>query len=179
LKVTETYIDNRHDERLINLMIKFEEITFDNYDECIALNPGVLGSKYVAPNVNSLAISSVAKECNVCVPMRYAIYNDEVMVGFILMSFLGKGQDNDEEEDTYDIWRFMVDEKYQGQGYGREALVKAIEVIRTFPHGPAKKLILSYDPNNEVGSNLYESVGFKATGEVCEGEIVVAYDLTK
>lgn len=160
-------------------MIKFEEITFDNYDECIALNPGEIGSKYVAPNVNSLAISSVAKESNVCIPMRYAIYNDEIMVGFIMMSFLGKDQDNDEKENTYDIWRFMVDEKYQGKGYGREALMKAIEIIRTFPHGPAKTLVLSYEPGNEVGSGLYESVGFKATGEVCEGEIVMSLNLTE
>lgn len=160
-------------------MIEFKQITFDNYEECIGLNPGEIGSKYVAPNVNSLAISSVAKESNVCIPMRYAIYNDEIMVGFIMMSFLGKDQDNDEKEDTYDIWRFMVDEKYQGKGYGREALMKAIEIIRTFPYGPAKRLVLSYEPANEVGSNLYESVGFKATGEVCEGEIVMSLDLAE
>jgi len=158
-------------------MIEFKQITFDNYKECISLNPGEQGSKYVAPNLNSLAISSVAKETNVCIPMRYAIYNDDVMVGFIMMSFLGKDQDNDEEENTYDIWRFMVDEQYQGKGYGRQALVKAINLIKTFPHGVANKLVLSYVPGNEGGSHLYESVGFVATGEISDGEVVMELDL--
>ena len=160
-------------------MIRFEKITFDNYDECIALDPGIEGRKLVAPNVNSLAISSVAKENNVCIPMRYAIYADEVMVGFIVMSFLGKDLDNDEDENVYDVWRFMIDEKFQGKGYGRESLVKAIEFIKTFPYGPARSLILSYQPGNNVGSNLYKSVGFKETGEVEDGEIVMSLDLTK
>ncbi len=160
-------------------MIRFEKITEDNYYECIKLDPGEKGRKLVAPNVNSLAIAYVCKENNVCMPMPFAIYKDEVMVGFIVMSYLKKGNNNDVKEDTYDIWRFMMDHKYQGKGYGREALMKAIELIKTFPKGPAKTLVLSYASDNEVGSRLYESVGFKATGEVCEDEIVMEYDLTK
>ncbi len=160
-------------------MIRFEKITEENYSECLKLDPGEKASKYVAPNVNSLAIAYVCKENNVCTPMPFAIYNDEVMIGFIMMSSLKKDQDNDVDEDTYDIWRFMVDKKYQGKGSGREALLKAIEFIKSFPHGPANTLVLSYLPENEVGSSLYESVGFKATGEVEEGEIVMAFDLTE
>ncbi|MGL1891635.1 MAG: GNAT family N-acetyltransferase [Spirochaetaceae bacterium] len=159
-------------------MIRFEKITLDNYRECIKLDPGVAGSKFVAPNVNSLAIAYVAKDNNVCKPMPYAIYNDDVMVGFILMSLINKDLDNDVKEDTYDIWRFMIDQKFQGKGYGRESLIKAIELIRSFPQGPANTLVLSYDPDNKVGSSLYESVGFKATGEVSEGEICMVLDLT-
>lgn len=158
-------------------MIRFEKITDDNYGECIKLDPGENGRKLVAPNVNSLAIAYVCKENNICTPMPFAIYNDENMVGFIMMSSLIKDQDNDFNEDTYDIWRFMVDKKYQGKGYGREALLKAIDFIKSFPYGPAKTLVLSYLPENEAGRSLYESVGFKATGEIEDGEIVMAYDL--
>lgn len=158
-------------------MIRFEKITDDNYGECIKLNPGQKGSKYVAPNVNSLAIAYVCKENNICSPMPFVIYNDEVMIGFIMMSSLKKDQKNDVDEDTYDIWRFMVDEKYQGKGYGRKALLKAIEYIKSFPYGPAKTLVLSYLPENEVGSSLYKSVGFKDTGKIEDGELVMEYDL--
>lgn len=160
-------------------MISFKKITDENYGECIKLNPGEKNSKFVAPNVNSLAIAYVCKENNICTPMPFAIYRDEVMVGFIMMSSLKKDQKNDFDEDTYDIWRFMVDEKYQGKGYGREALLQAIDFIKSFPYGPAKKLVLSYVPENKRGSSLYESVGFNATGEIEDGEIVMAYDLMK
>jgi diamine N-acetyltransferase len=111
--------------------------------------------------------------------MPFAIYNEELMIGFIMMSSLKKDQDNDVEEDTYDIWRFMVDKKYQGKGYGREALIKAIGFIKSFPHGPANTLVLSFMPENKAGSSLYESVGFKTTGEVDDGEIVMTFDLTE
>ncbi len=159
-------------------MIKFEKISEENYSECLQLDPGEKGSKYVAPNVNSLAIAYVCKENNVCSPMPFAIYNDDVMVGFILLSSLKKEQENDVEEDIYDIWRFMVDQKYQGKGYGRQALLKAIEFIKSFPYGPANTLVLSYLSDNEVGSHLYESVGFTATGEIDDGEIVMSLNLT-
>lgn len=164
-------------ERFNNYMIRFEKITVDNYSECIKLDPGEAGRKFVAPNVNSLAIAYVAKDNNVCNPMPFAIYNDDTMVGFIMMSYLQKDQNNDEKEDTYDIWRFMIDRNYQGKGYGRASLLKAIEFIKSFPKGPAKTLVLSYVPDNEAGSSLYESVGFKATGEICDDEIVMSLDL--
>ena len=50
----------------------------------------------------------------------------------------------EEDEDTpyfmdksYLIWRFMIDKKYQGKGYGKEALQLALDYIRTFPVGEA------------------------------------------
>lgn len=158
-------------------MIKFEKITEDNYSDCLDLSPGEEGKNFVAPNVNSLAVAYMAMDNNICKPMPFAIYNDDILVGFIMMSFLGKDLNNDMEEDTYDIWRFMIDKKYQGRGYGREALLKAVEYIKTFPYGPAKKLVLSYVPENKAGGSLYESVGFKATGEISDGEIVMAINL--
>ncbi len=161
-----------------NKMIRLEKITLNNYDECIKLNPGETNKDFVAPNVNSLAIAYVAKDNSVCKPMPYAVYNDETMVGFIMMSLINKDLDNDIKEDTYDIWRFMIDEKYQGRGHGRGALLKAIDFIKTFPHGPANRLILSYLPDNKAGGSLYESVGFKATGEVVDGEIEMVLELT-
>ncbi len=160
-------------------MIKFEKITENNLSTCVALNPGEANKDFVAPNVRSLAIAYVNQDNGVCTPMPYAIYKDEVMVGFIMMSFLGKDQDNDVEEDTYDIWRFMVDEKYQGKGYGREALMKAIELIKSFPHGHANQIILSCASGNKAGNSLYKSVGFKPNGNAYEDQIEMALDLTE
>lgn len=153
-------------------MIKFEKITENNFGVCVALNPGEANKDYVAPNVRSLAIAYVNKDNGVCTPMPYAIYKDDIMVGFIMMSFLGKDQDNDVDEDTYDIWRFMIDEKHQGKGYGRQALTKAIELIKSFPYGFANNLILTVVSSNKAGNSLYESVGFKANGVVYEEDMI-------
>jgi len=158
-------------------MIKLKKITENNLNECVALNPGEANSRFVETNVRSLAIAYVNKDNDVCIPMPYAIYKDEIMIGFIMMSFLGKDQDNDVEEDSYDIWRFMIDQKYQGNGYGREALLKAIELVKTFPNGPANQLILSCIADNKVGNRLYKSVGFKPNGNAYEDQIEMSLEL--
>lgn len=159
-------------------MIDFKKITDDNFSRCIKLNPGEEGKKFVADNVISLAEAYLTTDKDTIEAMPYAIYEDDKMVGFIMMAFVREEHDEDLTEDCYDLWRFMIDQEFQGKGFGRAALNKAIDLIKTFPYGMANKLYLSYVPGNNTGSSLYESVGFKATGEVDEGEIVMALDLT-
>ncbi len=135
--------------------------------------------KFVAPNSISLGQAYVTLVNNELTPIPFAIYNDDVMVGFIMMSYVKEEQDEDIDEDIYEVWRFMIDVKYQGKGYGRASLLKAIEYVKTMPYGKANKLLLSYVPGNERGSNLYASVGFVETGDISHGEVVMSYDLTK
>lgn len=158
-------------------MIEFRPITNENFRTCIELSPGEVGKKFVAENVISIAQAYVAMTQKTCIPMPYAIYNDETMVGFMMMSFIRADQDEDIDEDIYEIWRFMIDENQQGKGYGKASLMKAIELIKTYPHGKADKIYLSYVPGNETGSGLYKSVGFVETGDMDRGEVVMVYDL--
>ncbi len=158
-------------------MIEFKTINDDNFFKCVELKPGEAGEKFVAPNMMSIAQAYTTLTNDECMPMPFAIYNDDELVGFIQLAFVREDQDDDLDEDIYEVWRFMIDEKFQGKGYGQEALQKAIDYIKTFPHGPAKKVYLSYVPGNEAGEHIYTKVGFVATGEVDDGEIVMVYNL--
>lgn len=60
----------------------------------------------------------------------------------------------------YYIWRFMIDRRYQKQGFGKEALRLAIKFVKTFPCGESKVCWLSYEPENEVARKLYLKAGF-------------------
>ena len=40
-------------------------------------------------------------------------------------------------KDNYNLWRLMIDEKYQNKGYGKEAVKLALEFIKSFPCGKA------------------------------------------
>ena len=40
-------------------------------------------------------------------------------------------------KNTYFIWRFMIDKRYQGNGYGRHAYRLALDFVRTFSCGPS------------------------------------------
>ena len=71
----------------------------------------------------------------------------------------------------------MIDKRYQGRGYGKEALRQAIEFIRTFSCGKAEYCRISCEPENEVAKKLYASLGFEESGEMCGDETVALLKL--
>lgn len=99
--------------------------------------------------------------------LPFGLYDGETPVGFLML-----GYDCSDWEDApgiaagnYCLWRLMVDGRYQGRGYGREAVGLALDFIRTRPCGPADCCWLSYEPENEAAKGLYHSLGFRETGE--------------
>ena len=101
----------------------------------------------------------------------FGVYLGKKPVGFVMIGY-DIGEDDGEEpsaewfmRNSYFIWRFMIDKRHQGKGYGREALRLALEFIRTFPAGKAEYCWLSYEPDNEVAKNLYLSFGFEERPE--------------
>lgn len=135
----------------------------DNWIQCIKLKVREDQKNFVASNVGSIAQSKFYPHWQ-----PKGIYLDETMIGFIMF---GPG------EDEVTIIRFMIDQEYQGNGYGRAALKKAIEELSENP--AFKEINLSFEPENEVAKKLYESFGFKDTGEIDEGEIVYKLELER
>lgn len=145
-------------------MVSLKIVDENNFRTIIGMKLNEEQSKYVASNVYSLAQAWLYPE----VAKPYAIYNDEEVIGFMMLDW-------DEKERECSIWRFMIANKQQGKGYGRKALEYALNIIKE-----AEKfdyVFLDYVPGNVVGKHLYESMGFKETGEVDEGEIVMKLDL--
>ena len=48
----------------------------------------------------------------------------------------------------------MIDAKFQGKGYGKEALKQIMEEIKEQPLGKSNILTLSTDPENSQGISL-------------------------
>lgn len=156
-------------------MIELRKITCDNLNECIKLEPYENQTSFVASNVLSLAEAYVALTNNECVPMPYAIYNDETMIGFVMLSY--NKPDEIIKENYYYVWRFMIDKNYQKKGYGTNAMKKALDLIKIFPHGKVSSVYLSYEPENVVAKKLYETFGFVETGIIEDGEMVSKLEL--
>ena len=153
--------------------ITLRPVTDENREAVIALSVRE-DQPFVAPNDASL---KEAEEANAKTPgyaRPFAIYADEKLVGFCMFSF---DPEDEDEEDRYWLWRFMIDKRWQGRGYGREALKQALDFIRTFPAGPAELCWISYEPENETAKKLYASFGFEETGEMCGDEIVAVLKL--
>ena len=75
------------------------------------------------------------------------------------------------------MWRLMIDDHYQGKGYGKEAVRLALDFIRTRPCGSADYCWLSYEPENDVARKLYQSFGFTETGEYDGEEMIAVLEL--
>ncbi|MCL2204063.1 MAG: GNAT family N-acetyltransferase, partial [Defluviitaleaceae bacterium] len=115
---------------------------------------------FVASNMYSLAQAWVFY--NTAYP--FAIYAGDEMVGFIMMGY-------HKPKGIYNIWRFMIDKRFQNKGYGKAALLLAVKYIREKYN--ASELYLSFEPENSTAEKLYNSIGFARTGEVDDGEIVM------
>lgn len=174
LDVTIGYYFKKFNMRGI-IMIELRKITDDNFDECIKLEPKEEQKSFVAANVRSLAEAYVALANNVCIPLPFAVYTNDVVVGFIMLAYFEASEYS--SENSYWICRLMIDKKYQGNGYGKETVSKTLELIRNFPCGEASVVNISYEPENVAAKKLYSYFGFVETGKVEEGEIVAVLSL--
>lgn len=147
-------------------MITLEPLSEKNFSAVTKLEVAFDQAGFVAPNVFSIAESKVF---GYLVPR--VLYWDGTAIGFALY-----GQDP--ESERYYIVRLMIGASFQGQGFGREAvrlLVKEIQARNGRPCG----VYLSVVPGNTRAIALYEGMGFEATGDVDDGEVVYHLDMKK
>lgn len=159
-------------------MIRFEEITNKNIWKVCTLEPFEDQKDFVAENIQSLAEAYATRnEGNNALPL--AVYDDDELIGFVM---IGKGTVGNEEEsnlikENYCLWRLKIDKKFQHKGLGKKTIDAVMALIRTFPFGDAKKVWLSYEPENTHARDIYLKYGFVENGEMCGNEIVAVYDL--
>ncbi len=152
--------------------IHLEKITWDNYEKICRLRVTKEQDNYVARNQKSLVHAYLAVSQGEITPYPFGIYLGKKPIGFVMIGYNGYEEGEPEfMKDTYFILRFMIDRRYQGNGYGRQAFRLALDFVRTLPNGPAELCWLSYEPENEAAKRLYASFGFAEVPEAYkEGE---------
>ena len=151
--------------------ISLREVNYKNYDDLIDLKVKESQKGYVASNIYSLA-EAYAAVASKGYALPFGIYLEDRPVGFLMIGYYqdleyAKKAFGEEDEipdyipGSYLVWRFMIDQEYQGKGYGKEAMKLALDYIRTKPCGNAECCWLSYEPENEVARKLYSSFGFE------------------
>lgn len=155
-------------------MIQLRNITWENFDECIQLQLTGEQKGFLASNIYSLAQSYVALLNDELPAMTFAIYDDETMIGFVMMYHDTAEENEYGDEEAYGILRFMIDRKFQNRGFGTKALQKVLDYIRAFPQGEASAVYLSYAPENEAARHLYAKFGFREIRMNDEADEMVA-----
>lgn len=137
--------------------VTLREITKANLRDILRLKVAPQQEAFVASNAVSLAEAHFEP----VLPWFRAVYADDVPVGFLMLEY-------DPEDESYNLWRFMIDARYQGLGYGRRALALLFAHVRTLPRGDT--LYTSCVPAEGGPGPFYEKSGFVYTGEEEHGE---------
>jgi len=146
------------------MTIELREITQENLEDLIRLAPTDAQKGFVSPIVYSIAESKVTPE-----EIPLAIYEGDELVGFLMYGICPS-------DGKYWILRLMVDQQYQHKGVAHAAVREALRRLHTLPS--CDEVRVSYEPDNESGARLYESLGFCPTGETRFGEVVATLHLS-
>ena len=138
--------------------VTLREIDAANVRAITRLSVALHQRAFVAPNAISLAQYAFAANA-----WTRAIYADDTPVGYVLLA------DEEGEAHRYYLWRFMIDRRYQGMGFGEAAMGLIIEHVRSQPE--AVGLATSYVPLAGGPGEFYHRLGFADTGHEDGGEL--------
>ena len=151
-------------------MIILKDITKENLESIIDLDVSKRQRNQVAPNSVSIAQGHYSNSA-----WFKGIFNNNVPIGFVMLDLFTK-------EKKCFLWRFMIDEKYQGKGYGKIALTQVINYVKSLK--VFDEIKTSYVPAENDAEGFYKSFGFTESEEIIKeidledsGEIGLKYQL--
>ena len=138
-------------------MLKLIEVNEQNWMEIARLSVSKEQRGFLDSAVGILARGYAYRSCRARV---IGIADDGTVVGVALV------KDLDEEPACYDLQQFMVDERYQGKGFGSEALRLILcELERERKYDCVEVCVKRADT---AALHVYEKAGFRDTGYVDE-----------
>lgn len=145
-------------------VVTLREITKETLRAILDLKVAAHQEHFVASNAVSIAQAHFEPEA----AWFRAVYADETPVGFVML-------EDDPTHESYFLWRFMIDARYQGYGFGKQALELLFEHVKMRPGATA--LFTSCVPGDGSPCPFYEKMGFVYTGDEDDGELVMRREL--
>lgn len=111
-------------------------------------------------------------------PRMWSVHNRELLVGFVMISDGIPAERLAADDDLvgpYYLWRLLIDERFQGRGYGAATINAVVAYVRTRPG--AEMLWTSCVAGPGSPQPFYLRYGFVLIGEVKWGEDLLRLDL--
>lgn len=134
-------------------MIRLELVNKDNFDQVLDLEVAPKDQRRVASVEYSLAQAWLYRDSEVLFP--YAVKSGQLTVGFLLLSY-------QHMEDSYYIWRLLIDQKYQNQSFGKEVIRQVLQRARDDQQ--CHKVTVNYVIGNHKMRYILEKFGFQPVG---------------
>ena len=151
------------------MSITLRDITGDSDFQVqeLKISPDQEAAKLVSPVVRSLADAWYYRD--VGSTYAKAIYEDEDLVGFIMYEL-------DTEEQHVFVWRFLIDQAFQGRGYGRQTIEAVVELAKQ--QTQMTKVVADYVDGHEPMKKILLGLGFEETGfDPDNNEHIMVYQL--
>lgn len=150
--------------------LSFRPVGAANLGEVLFL--GVTGpqQRFVASNAFSLAEGLIEDGAWI-----RAIYAGEVAVGFVMAAVFTGDEFGMHTRGDANLWRFMIDRRYQGLGFGGRALDQIIDELGSWPG--ARAIWLGATRGSGAPYAFYIRRGFVDTGAVDRDEAILRLDL--
>ncbi|WP_432353026.1 GNAT family N-acetyltransferase [Sporosarcina sp. A2] len=130
--------------------LEIHDVTATNYRDILQLKVAQSQKDYIETPYECLEDSVEWKQFK-----PVGLYAEGKLVGFAMYGFFkGEGVDGR-------LWidRLLIDEQFQGRGYGTLFMRKLVETV-TKEYG-AQEIYLSVYPENEGAVRLYQKLGFQ------------------
>jgi len=165
---------------VVPFMIELQEITWENFWQVINLKPSESQGKYLPSNSVFMAQAYVNLKLgypDIC----FALCTKSQPVGFTKIVYVPR---NVEPyyflENSYMIDAIMIDVRYQGRGYGKEALYQVLKYVESKPFGEADSIKLLCHDDNSAAVSIYKEAGFYKTDKFSnrsEGFFIYSKDI--
>ncbi len=138
------------------MSVELRELTYENFHTAVELKVRADQQQFIESNAYYIAQSKVDQEVT---PLT--VYADGEMVGFLVHGI-------DEDDGRVWLMRLMIDQRFQGRGYARAAVVALVQRIQqTYP---VDGIYLRFPSGNERAYRLYTGLGWTPTGDQEEGQ---------
>ncbi len=152
------------------MAVTLEEITGEHRDAVLALRVAPGQERFVSSVQDSLAEAADYPQAKPWYRAVYASSEPAGPVGFVMISWNCEPHPP-EIIGPWFLWKLLIDERYQGRGYGTAVVRQIAELVQA---EGASELLTSYIPEDDGPVGFYQRLGFMPTGELdANGEVIV------
>jgi diamine N-acetyltransferase len=145
-------------------MVSLRPLTESNRQAVEALRVSPSQERFVSSVADSLREAAQHPEAHA---LYWAVYAEDTAVGFVMIADEVASPDYI----PHFLWKLLIDEQHQRQGFGSATLDLIVEYFRGRPG--VEVLTTSAGQGDGSPIAFYERYGFERTGEVSDDEVVL------
>lgn len=148
------------------------------------ISEDLAGLNYVLDEVQSLYTSTAEqaleriKERNDGLAFPVSIFNDEILVGFLVLDFGADKFDITDNPNSVLLRSLSINPDFQGKGIGKSMMFVIDEFVKKH-FDTCDEIVLAVNQNNTLAYEIYLKTGYLYDGKIREGRTGPQYLMSK